>query len=90
MFADKGTQYFHYLVKKRNSSFTIAALIKSNGSITTSQNEVAMEFVNSFDALLGYESHFTPISTYVINEGHVLSVEDVAYLTTPITDLDIK
>lgn len=40
MHADRGTKYFHSLMRKRNANFHIAALVKSDGVNTTSHEEV--------------------------------------------------
>lgn len=57
-FVHKNTKYFHSLVKHRNlrSSIEIAAISKSNGTITTSQVEIVDEFINYFANLLGFVS----------------------------------
>lgn len=86
LLADKGTHYLYSLIKKRCSCYTIAALTKSDGTSTTSQDEVALEFVNYFDNILGIESPVTPIFVEVVNQGPILSKDDIAFLASPFDD----
>lgn len=48
------------------------------------------EFVNYFDNLLRQDAHVNPISSYIINQGHVLSNDDRIFLYAPFDDEAIK
>lgn len=90
MLAGRGTQYFHSLLKKRNSSSSIASLIKADGSPTTSQEEVITELIGFYEDMLGTESTTSPISQAVIDQRPVLTSEDCALLSSPIDNASIK
>lgn len=90
MLADRNTAYFHSLLKKRNVGYSIAAIRKSDGTLTKSQDEVVNEFVDFYKNLLGVDAQVIPISTDIMKEGPVLSLEDKALLSAPIDDLEIK
>lgn len=90
MLADRGTNYFHSLVKRRNSSNSIPSLIKQDGSSTTSQEEVIDELLSFYRDLLCIDKPVQSISTEIIQQGLVLNSEECSKLTGPIDDDTIK
>lgn len=76
LFVDRGTQYFHAQ--------------KSDGSLTSLQPKVILEFTNYFEQLLGTDFLIVPISADIILQGPVLSEADKDFLVTPISDYEIK
>lgn len=90
LFADRGTSYFHSLVKKRNFVSTIPALIKAGGESTTSQEEVIDELLNFYNGLLCVDIHVNPISPEIVQNGPIISEDDSSYLSVAIDDLTIK
>lgn len=90
IFAGRGTKYFHSLVKKRNSVSSIPALIKEDGTSTTSQEEVIEELLNYYKELLYIDNQTLPISTDIVLQGPILSEVDCSFLTAPIDDASIK
>lgn len=86
MQADRGTKYFHSLMRKRSSNCRVVALVKSNGAITTSQEEVSKEFLDYFKQLLSSDFPVTPTQDCVFNSGQILSEADCAHLSEPISD----
>lgn len=88
MLANSGTKFFHPIIKKKKNSCTaIPSLINADGSCTTSQEEVVLEFVNFLKDLLGKDQNVTPISAYIIAKGLVLSEDDISFLSSPIDDV---
>lgn len=90
LMADRSTSYFHSLVKKKNFNSTIPYLMKADGSYTTSQEEVFKEFTSYFQNLLCNDEPVSDISTDIVNMGPLLSAEESSFLSTPITDEEIK
>lgn len=83
MLADRGTKY--------SSSF-IPSLVKSDGNLTTSQDEVIKEFIDYYTDLLGQEHPFFLflLSAYYVSQGPILSEQDREFLISPIDDKAIK
>lgn len=90
MFANRGTSFFHSLIKKKNSANSIPALIKSDGSSTTSLEEVFSEFINYYDNLLCVDTPVHAISLDIINKGPIVSDDDFNMLSAPIQDDEIR
>lgn len=90
LFADRGTNYFHTMIKKKNSSNTITSFLKSDGTNTTSQEEVISEFIKYYENLLCVDTPVQTISAKIINKGPILSDEDHNILSAPIEDDEIK
>lgn len=66
---DRGTKYFHSLVKRNANKRHIAAITLEDGSISTSSKQVAKEFVDHFQSLLGTAIHVDPIDSEILNLG---------------------
>lgn len=90
MLADRGGKYSHSLIRKKNSSNVISALVKSDGSYTTSHDEVVTEFLKYYSDLLGIDQPVTHISDHNIAQGPVLIDDDITFLSSPIDDESIK
>lgn len=58
--ADRSSKFFHSFMRNKNASSFVPVLVKSDGSITTSQEEVIKEFLIYYKALLGSDP---PVST---------------------------
>lgn len=88
--ADRGTSYFHSLVRQKNSAAYVPSLIKEDGNCTISQEEVILEFTNYFNNLLCSETPVMDISPTIIGKGPTISQEDCSLLAAPITNEEIK
>lgn len=71
--ADNSSKYFHSLMKKNSASTFVAVLEKVDGTITTKQDEVIMEFQNYFQSLIGTHQAVSPTQDKVFTAGEILS-----------------
>lgn len=90
LFADRGTKYFHNLMKKKSSCNFIPALVKPDGSSTSSQDEVINELLAYYSNLLGKGHNVTHIDEAIFAMGPVLTQSDREALGAPIDDDQIK
>lgn len=59
--SDKRTKFFHSIVKRNSRKNFITNILKEDGRYTTSQHQVAMEFINFHTSLLGKNCPTRPI-----------------------------
>lgn len=90
LFADRGTSYFHTMLKKKNFASSIPTLIKADGSSTCFQKEVIQEFLTFFENLLCFESPVVDISPNIISQRPKLFDEDYILLSSSIDDASIR
>lgn len=88
--SDKCTKFFHALTKRNSRKNHIAAIYKSDGSLTTSYQQVADEFVKYFEELLGTDTNCQPLDSNVILSGQRISQEQADFLIKPISDSEIQ
>lgn len=88
--SDKCTKFFHSLVKRNAKRNYVAAIMKDDGTPTTSQSEVATEFVGYYRNLLGTYSTCDPIDSNIFGEGPRLSLEHADSLVRDISQQEIK
>ncbi|CAH9104768.1 unnamed protein product, partial [Cuscuta epithymum] len=88
--ADKGTRYFHAIVKRNAARNVISSITREDGSITKSLNDVGDVFVNFFVDLFGSHVDTLDLDHSVLGTGPM--IEPVAHdgLLAPITDKEIK
>jgi hypothetical protein len=65
MNSDRGT-HFIYIMRRNTSGNHIAAIVKPDGQQTTSQEQVAAEFIQFYKLLLGSSSSCKPIDIEVV------------------------
>lgn len=87
---DKCTKFFHTTVKRNKKKNFIAAVNKADGSLTTSEDQVAEEFIRYFQSLLGTSSITESIDISVLQSGPVLSSSQGLDLLRTISDTEIK
>lgn len=90
VFADKGSKYFHSMLWKKKAKNTIDALTKSNGDLTTSQEEVSQLLIDYYTDLLGSENLVSNTNSSIFCKGPILSEEDSSFLAEPIDIRMIK
>ncbi|KAH6778780.1 hypothetical protein C2S52_010017 [Perilla frutescens var. hirtella] len=88
--ANKGTKFFHSLVKRNSRRNFIAAITCSDGTFTTSPNQVAGEFVGYFMNLFGSHSPSEQLDPHILTHGRILTVEAQQCSSQPILGRDIK
>ncbi|KAK6122441.1 hypothetical protein DH2020_043832 [Rehmannia glutinosa] len=65
--SDRGTKFFHDLVKRNKKRNQIISVCNEDGHPTTSMDEVAKEFTKFYDCLLGTSDSCEPIDPDIIN-----------------------
>lgn len=88
--ADRGSKYFHSLMRKSTASTFVAVLKKPDGSITTSQSEGITEFQDYFKKLIGSQMDTTSTQENIFAVGNILSDHDRSLLADTINDDMIK
>lgn len=63
------------MVKRKTKRNYIAAIIKEDGTLTTSQNQVATEFTCFYEALLGVACQVQPIDSAIMRAGARVRLE---------------
>ncbi|CAH9135062.1 unnamed protein product [Cuscuta epithymum] len=88
--ADRGTRYFHSIVKKRQTQNTIASLKLEDGSLTNSLDQVATEFISFFKGLFGTSVDSQNFDPLVMASGPTIDATLANDLIRPVTDLEIR
>lgn len=88
--ADKGSKYFHSLVKKNNQRHSITSVLDITGNSTTSMDSVGTVFVNFFKDLFGKTRDRIPAVYNHLTRGNLISPEDIEILLRPVTPMDIR
>jgi hypothetical protein len=87
---DKGTKYFHALMRRRTIRNHISSITLSNGQKTTNMEQVQDAFVDHFRGLLGSRSSRTNIDVLVLDEGPKITTQQGARLTEDVSELEIR
>jgi hypothetical protein len=88
--SDKGTSFFHALMNRKHGQNFIPAMQRSNGSLTSSMDEVGAVFVDYYSQLLGTSKGTLPLDVNVIQHGPCLDTASISSLLAPVSDADIK
>jgi len=75
---DKGCKFFHSLMNQRHRRRHIPAIVRSDGMLTTSAEEVGREFVSYYKELLGTSKHTIPLRAEVVQCGACINVDSHA------------
>ncbi|GAA0160354.1 hypothetical protein LIER_16928 [Lithospermum erythrorhizon] len=78
---DRCTKYFHSLIKGDNVRNSISHIVKSDGSYTSSPEEVYILLVDFYRELFGSSKEVHPIDEEVVSNGYILSTADGVSLT---------
>ncbi|XP_022846307.1 uncharacterized protein LOC111369055 [Olea europaea var. sylvestris] len=88
--SDKCTKFVHSVVKRNSRRNFIATILKEDGIYTTSQDQVATEFVNFYNCLLGEKCPTRPIEMDIVTNGPLVSLEQDNTLIRDISYEEIK
>ncbi|CAH9076372.1 unnamed protein product [Cuscuta epithymum] len=88
--ADKGTRYFHAMVKRNVTRNAISSISLDDGSLTTSLDQVGDEFVKFFVDLFGTSSVNRGLDPLVLGTGPLIEPSVHDGLLAPITNKEIK
>jgi len=72
-FSDRSSKFFHDIVKRNSRRNFIAAVIKEDGEITKSNEDLAGEFLRFYQDLLGFAGYCEPIDVNVLRGGPTIS-----------------
>nr|GMD40667.1 uncharacterized protein LOC109147524 [Ipomoea batatas] len=87
---DKGTKYFHDLVKKSNRDKSITCVLDENDEPTTSLTQVGALFVNYFKSLFGVSCDRIPCNPTFIQNGPLVTDSQHHMLTCEVSAQEIK
>ncbi|KAL2246039.1 UNVERIFIED_CONTAM: hypothetical protein Sindi_2872100 [Sesamum indicum] len=87
---DRNTKFFHDMVKRNVVRNSIGAVTKADGTVITTAEDIAQEFVDYYTSLLGTETHTLPIDNGMFEWGPILSLEHTAELYRAVTPLEVK
>ncbi|KAL2224581.1 UNVERIFIED_CONTAM: Retrovirus-related Pol polyprotein from type-2 retrotransposable element R2DM [Sesamum indicum] len=87
---DRNTKFFHDMVKRNAARNSITAVTRADGTIITSADAIAQEFVDYYTTLLGTESHTIPVDDGVFDYGPKLSSELTDELCREVTAMEVK
>ncbi|GFY97543.1 hypothetical protein Acr_12g0000840 [Actinidia rufa] len=87
---DRGTKFFHDLIKHNRARNQIVFLSDSNGAVTTSTHQVNSMFVDYYMNLLGTKKACQKLDVGSVAGGRMVSNEQSANLTRAVTDKEIK
>ena len=88
--SDKGTKFFHDLIKSSKAKNQIISLIKADGVATTSHHQVISLFVDYYKNLLGIKAECPRMEREVLAEGSLVHEDQSLLLTRPVLDEEIK
>jgi hypothetical protein len=84
--SDRGTSFFHALMRHKHGKSFIPVVLRSNGALTTSIDKVGAEFVHYYQNLLGTSSYISPIDVVVVHSGPCLDESHYSFLLTSISN----
>lgn len=87
---DRCTKFFHALVKQKVNKRHISAMSLEDGSLTSSSEQGAGEFVKHFQSLLGTTVNCDPIDLDILNVGPKLNFVQEVELVMSISNEDIR
>lgn len=87
---DKGSKYFHSLIKRKAGVNSLTSLVVGNGHTTTSFKQMGEEFVFFFKNLFGETRDRVGLDSDVIRRGKLVSNTHSAFLIAGISKQEIK
>ncbi|GFZ18561.1 topoisomerase II-associated protein PAT1 [Actinidia rufa] len=87
---DRGSKFFHDLIKSRQTKSIISSITLDNGSRSNSSNQISEAFVQFYTSLLGTKKVCTSLNTEIVSRGRRLDSSQADNLTCPMTEEEIK
>ncbi|GFY85620.1 hypothetical protein Acr_04g0003580 [Actinidia rufa] len=87
---DKGTKFFHDLIKSNKDKNQIISLINEDGVATTSPHQASSLFVDYYKNLLGTKTEYPRMERVLLAKGLLVQEEQSLLLICPIVDEEIK
>ncbi|GFY86576.1 hypothetical protein Acr_05g0002150 [Actinidia rufa] len=88
--SDKGSKFFHDLIKSNKSRSQIVSLPLSDGSRSTSLHQVANAFLDFYKGLLGTSSPCSQLVNSILLDGEQVSEAQASDLIRAVSDEEIK
>ena len=88
--SDKGTKFFHDLIRANRSKNQVASILLDDGSRTTSNKQVSEAFVQYYMGLLGERKDCIAINKSTVLNGKLLEAEQATNLLKAISEEEIK
>ncbi|GFY95994.1 hypothetical protein Acr_11g0003000 [Actinidia rufa] len=88
--SDKGTKFFHNMIKSNKAKNQIISLTKADGTVTTSAKQISSLFVDYYTNLLGKNSDCPRMENEMIATGPLVQEEQSLQLISPVLDEEIK
>ena len=88
--SDRGTSFFHALMRHKHRKSFIPFILRSNGALTTYIDEVGAEFVHYYPNLLRISSFVSPIDVVVVYSGPYLDESHYSFLLVPFSNEIVK
>ncbi|GKB39491.1 hypothetical protein Tco_0884433, partial [Tanacetum coccineum] len=86
---DKNAKYFHQLLKSRKHSSIITSICNENGQ-SVEETQVAKQFLNHFQNLLGHSSQCFSINDVATLFTNKVTSDEAKYMTRDVSDNKIK
>jgi hypothetical protein len=87
--ADKGSKYFHALMRQKAARNQISSIKLDNGQKSSSMEQVQIAFIEHYKGLMGTKGRRTPIDSSVMADGPKVTQEQSVLLTKDITEEEI-
>ena len=88
--SDKGSSFFHALMRQNHWRNFIPAIMCSHGHLSTSLKEVGVEFVQYYQHFLGTSKDTLPLDSDVIQYGPCVAPSSHDLLLSPVSNEDIR
>jgi hypothetical protein len=87
---DKGIKFFHSLMNQYHRRHHIPAIIRSDGMLTSSAEEVGREFVSYYKELLGTSKPTIPLRIEVVHCGACINTDSHDFILALVSADHIK
>ncbi|GFY81235.1 hypothetical protein Acr_01g0010440 [Actinidia rufa] len=88
--SDKGTKFFHNLIKSNRAKNFIASITLEDGSRSTSNNQVSNASVQYYMGLLGTKEDCIKLDRDIVLKGNILEAEQASNLIKAVSEEEIK
>ena len=88
--SNKCSKFFHGLVKWNTKRNLISDLCREDGSVTTSQDQVAEEFIRFYERLLGTSAICDLVDYAILRSGPLISQVQASSLSRDVSSQEIK
>lgn len=88
--SDKGTKFFHDLMRQKHRRNFIPAIVCSNGILSKSMDDMGGEFVRYYKNILGSSKPINSVDISVVHSGRCQDSTAASSLLAPVTKDDIK